>query len=132
MTSLLFKLQDGEVEEGESYKYGGGRPIINRRTRRLVSLLLLKGDKGPLRTPEVYRQTRQIHNLSSSTNCRKQPVTSSRGKHATLVRTTKDGVALPCPCRTVKEQMFSSLPLLVTHSTERILPDNANFVKLFP
>ncbi|KAG8243751.1 tRNA dimethylallyltransferase [Homalodisca vitripennis] len=46
--------------------------------------------------------------------------------------TTKEGVVLPCYCRTVKEQVFSRLLLLVTHSTERILPKDANSEKMLP
>ncbi|KAG8286863.1 hypothetical protein J6590_049873 [Homalodisca vitripennis] len=48
----------------------------------------------------------------------------------TLVLTTKDGVALPCYYKAVKEQVFSSLLLLVKHSTEQILLENANSVKM--
>ncbi|KAG8249029.1 hypothetical protein J6590_029379 [Homalodisca vitripennis] len=54
------------------------------------------------------------------------------GKVTALIQTTKDGVLLHCYCRTVKEQVFSSLLLLVTHSTERILLENADSVKMFP
>ncbi|KAG8291330.1 hypothetical protein J6590_063367 [Homalodisca vitripennis] len=49
-----------------------------------------------------------------------------------LGTTTKDGVPLPCYCWTMKEQVFSSFLLLVTHSTERILPKDADSVKVLP
>ncbi|KAG8321198.1 hypothetical protein J6590_051473 [Homalodisca vitripennis] len=52
------------------------------------------------------------------------------GKFNTFVQTTKDGVALPCYCRTVREQVLSSFLLLVTHSTEQILPKDTDFVKM--
>ncbi|KAG8336276.1 hypothetical protein J6590_048503 [Homalodisca vitripennis] len=54
------------------------------------------------------------------------------GKFATLVQTTKYGVLLPYYCRAVKEQVFSRFLLNVTHSTERILPKDTDFVKILP
>ncbi|KAG8247816.1 hypothetical protein J6590_053199 [Homalodisca vitripennis] len=54
------------------------------------------------------------------------------GKFTTLVQTTKDGIPLPCYCRTIKEQVFSSFILLITHSTERILLKDADSVKMLP
>ncbi|KAG8337688.1 Armadillo repeat-containing protein 8 [Homalodisca vitripennis] len=54
------------------------------------------------------------------------------GKFTTLVQTTKDGIPLSCCCRTIKEQVFSSFLMLITHSTEWILPKDANSVKMLP
>ncbi|KAG8315678.1 Activating signal cointegrator 1 [Homalodisca vitripennis] len=53
------------------------------------------------------------------------------GKFA-ILQTTKDGIPLPCYSKEVKEQVFSSFLLLVTHSTERILPKDTDSVKMFP
>ncbi|KAG8273225.1 hypothetical protein J6590_025662 [Homalodisca vitripennis] len=50
----------------------------------------------------------------------------------TFDQTTKHGKVLPCCCRTEKEQVFSSFILPFTHSTERILPDNSDSVKMLP
>ncbi|KAG8247359.1 hypothetical protein J6590_062421 [Homalodisca vitripennis] len=48
------------------------------------------------------------------------------GKFTTPVQATKDGIPLSCYCRAIKEQVLSSLLLLITPSTERILPKDAN------
>ncbi|KAG8311006.1 Histone-arginine methyltransferase carm1 [Homalodisca vitripennis] len=54
------------------------------------------------------------------------------GKLTTLVQTTKDGIPLPCYCRTIKEQVFSSFLLFFTHSTEQIFPKDADSVNMLP
>ncbi|KAG8269392.1 HIR complex subunit [Homalodisca vitripennis] len=54
------------------------------------------------------------------------------GIFTTLVQTTKDGIPLPCYRRTIKEQVFGSFILLITHSTERILLKDADSVKVLP
>ncbi|KAG8269367.1 hypothetical protein J6590_004661 [Homalodisca vitripennis] len=65
----------------------------------------------------------------------KPPKTSYQvllGKFTTRVQTTKDGILLSCYCRAIKEQVLSSLLLLITPSTERILLKDANSVKMLP
>ncbi|KAG8267524.1 hypothetical protein J6590_049175 [Homalodisca vitripennis] len=54
------------------------------------------------------------------------------GKFTTPVQTTKDGIPLSCYCRAIKEQVLSSLLLLITPSTERILLKDADSVKMLP
>ncbi|KAG8264422.1 hypothetical protein J6590_011714 [Homalodisca vitripennis] len=50
------------------------------------------------------------------------------GKFTTPVQATKDGIPLSCYCRAIKEQVLSSLLLLIIPSTERILLKDANSV----
>ncbi|KAG8276632.1 hypothetical protein J6590_062241 [Homalodisca vitripennis] len=50
------------------------------------------------------------------------------GKFTTPVQATKDGIPLSCYCRAIKEQVLSSLLLLITPSTERIPLKDANSV----
>ncbi|KAG8272571.1 hypothetical protein J6590_039278 [Homalodisca vitripennis] len=71
-------------------------------------------------------QYKQLYKLPKTT------VQFLLGKFATLVQTTKDGIPLLCYCRTVKEQVFSSFLLLITHSTEQILLKDTNSVKMLP
>ncbi|KAG8276572.1 Chromatin assembly factor 1 subunit B [Homalodisca vitripennis] len=59
------------------------------------------------------------------------------GKLTTPVQATKDGIPLSCYCRAIKEQVLSSLLLLITPSTERILTErillkDADSVKMLP
>ncbi|KAG8281391.1 ATP-binding cassette sub- E member 1 [Homalodisca vitripennis] len=85
--------------------------------------------KGLICTLEAHHETYQ----SRFQQFYKPPNTNYKvllGKFTTLVQTTKDGIPLPCYCRTVKE--VSSFLLLVTHSTERILVKNGNSVKMLP
>ncbi|KAG8312357.1 hypothetical protein J6590_024863 [Homalodisca vitripennis] len=82
--------------------------------------------KGLLRTQKPTIPFQQFHKLPKTTY---QVLV---GKFTTLVQTTKDGIPLPCYCRTIKEQVFGSFILLITHSAERILLKNANSVKMLP
>ncbi|KAG8293433.1 hypothetical protein J6590_016392 [Homalodisca vitripennis] len=54
------------------------------------------------------------------------------GTFTTLVQTTKDGIPLPCYCRTIKEEVFDSFILLITHYTERILLKDDDSVNMIP
>ncbi|KAG8255203.1 hypothetical protein J6590_098279 [Homalodisca vitripennis] len=54
------------------------------------------------------------------------------GKFTTPVQTTKDGIPVSCYCRAIKEQVLSSLLLLITPTTERILLKDADSVKMLP
>ncbi|KAG8298963.1 Oxysterol-binding protein- protein 1 [Homalodisca vitripennis] len=50
----------------------------------------------------------------------------------TTIKNIRDGIPLSCYCRAIKEQVLSSLLLLITPSTERILLKDANSAKMLP
>ncbi|KAG8264634.1 hypothetical protein J6590_008570 [Homalodisca vitripennis] len=104
--------------------------------RRLFSLLYCSSSsmgwptamhlslKGLLRIPEAHHDTYQSM-ISAVPQTSENNLSGLPGK-IQIVQTNKDGIPLPYYCKTIKEQVFGSFILLITHSTERILLKDAN------
>ncbi|KAG8334392.1 tumor suppressor candidate 3 [Homalodisca vitripennis] len=87
--------------------------------------------------PQGLSHPRKHHEAHQSTTSAVQQTAENNlsvllGKFTTPVQATKDGIPLSCYCRAIKEQVLSSLLLLITPSTERILLKDANSVKMLP
>ncbi|KAG8269991.1 hypothetical protein J6590_095033 [Homalodisca vitripennis] len=81
--------------------------------------------QGPFAHPENTMRTTSLQLQQFN----KPPKTTYQvllGKLATPVQATKDGIPLSCYCWAIKEQVLSSLLLLITPSTERILLKDTN------
>ncbi|KAG8247859.1 hypothetical protein J6590_052278 [Homalodisca vitripennis] len=89
--------------------------------------------EGHLHSSEVFSEAiLQFQHLYKPEKTTKQVLL---WKFTTLIQTTKDGIALPCYCRAVKEQVFqvsSCSPLTQPYSTKQIIPENATSVKTLP
>ncbi|KAG8300597.1 hypothetical protein J6590_072773 [Homalodisca vitripennis] len=91
--------------------------------------------KTPVKAQQLHGSPPSIEDDNETRQFHKPPKTTYQvllGKFTTLVQTTKDGILLPRYCRTIKEQVFDSFILLITHSTERILLKDADSMTMLP
>ncbi|KAG8262778.1 hypothetical protein J6590_047299 [Homalodisca vitripennis] len=78
-----------------------------------------------------YMSGLPVYDFSSSTDHRKQPIRSSSGNSPPLSKLPKMAYR-SLAIRAIKEQVFGSFILLITHSTERILMKGADSVNMLP
>ncbi|KAG8321921.1 hypothetical protein J6590_037225 [Homalodisca vitripennis] len=85
---------------------------------------------GLLRTPDAHQEAYQSMISAVPQTAENQPIKSSLGKFTTFDQTTMDGIPLPCYRTIIKEQVFSSFMYCLSHSAKRVLPKDANSVKM--